>query len=897
MPDRRPDPEELLARVQAEETRRRRGKLKVFFGAAPGVGKTYAMLEVARSRRAEGADVVIGWVETHGRAETERLLEGLERLLPRELSYRGQRLFEFDLDAALERRPTLVVVDELAHTNAAGSRHTKRWRDIVELLDAGIDVFTTVNVQHLESLNDVVASITGVVMRETVPDSVFDEAEEVELIDLPPDELLKRLREGKVYHAEMAATAAENFFRMGNLLALRELALRRTAERVNAQVVRYRDEHAIREPWPTAERVLVCVGPSPYAERLVRAARLLAASLRASLTAVYVEKPSQERPQVADRQQLERALALAERLGAETFTLIGEDPAEELLEFARRRNITKIVIGKPPRRGWRTLWGESFVDRLIRASARIDVYVIAGVEQPAARPMRQARVRRSWTGYIAGAAAVAAATALASLLRHFLVHPTNLVMVFLLAVVFVATRYGAGPSVFVSLLSVGAFDFFFVPPHLSFAVADTQYLLTFLTMLLVAVLLSRLTTRVRAQAERTSERERHTAALYTMSRELVRAVGREGVLSVAAQVVRDQLDCQVALFTAEPGGAVALRVALEAAFADSANERGVAQWVADHGRPAGLGTETLPGSQALYLPLLATRGTVGVLGVRPRTAAGTGVEQYHLLETFANQVAFALERVELASEAQEAHIQVEAERLRNVLLSSVSHDLRTPLAAIAGSATALLESEALGTVTRTELARTISSEAERLSRMIGNLLQVTRLESGAVQIEKELQPIDEALGAALTQVEPVLGGRAINVRLPESLPPVPVDGLLLDQVFTNLLENAARHTPPDTPIDVSAWPDGAWLVVEVADRGPGLEAGEEQRVFEKFYRARGGMAPTGSGLGLTICRGIVAAHGGTIWAENRPGGGVAFRFRLPLQESMTPASGPGRPED
>jgi len=877
--------------VQAEEARQSRGKLKIFFGAAPGVGKTYAMLEAARSRHAEGVDVVIGWVETHGRAETERLLEGLERLAPRELSYHGRSLLEFDLDRALERAPALLVVDELAHSNAPGSRHAKRWRDTVELLDAGIDVLTTVNVQHLESLNDVVASITGVVVRETVPDSVFDEAGEVELIDLPPDELLKRLREGKVYLAEMAASAAENFFRMGNLLALRELALRRTAERVDAQVVRYRGEHAIREPWPMAERVLVCLGPSPYAERLVRAARLLSTSLRASLLAVHVETPDRGRLPEADRRQLERAVALAERLGAETASLVGSDPAAEVLDFARRRNVTKIVIGKPPRRGWRTLWRESFVDRLIRTGSPIDVYVISTVEQSTPRLPRSPHPRWRWAGYAAAVFAVAAASLIAAVLRHLLIEPANQVMVFLLAVVLVATRYGQGPSVLASVLSVACFDFFFVPPHLSFAVADTQYLLTFATLLTVAVVLSRLTARVRTQAQRASERERHTAALYTMSRELVRAVGEQGVLRVAAQAVRDQLDSQVALFTVTAEGQVDLRVALEAPFTDSANERGVAQWVADHGRPAGLGTETLPGSQALYLPLLAARGAVGVLGVRPRaTGEIAPLEQFHLLETFANQIAFALERVELASVAHEAHVQVEAERLRNVLLSSVSHDLRTPLAAIAGSAGALLKGEAGGGPMRTDLVRTIAEEAERLNRMIGNLLQVTRLESGAVKLERELQPIDEALGAALSRLEPLLADRDVKIDLPGSLPPVAIDGLLIEQVFGNLFENVAKHTPPGTPIEVSCRREDAWLVVEVADSGPGLAFGEEDRVFEKFYSHQTETSSAGSGLGLTICRGIIAAHGGTIWAANRPRGGVAFRFRLPLHEG---AAAPG----
>lgn len=579
-----PPPDEVLQSARNEQRERRRGLLKVFFGAAPGVGKTYAMLQAARARRDEGTDVVIGWVETHGRRETEALLDGLERLAPRELSYRGRRLTEFDLDGALERRPAIVVVDELAHTNAPGSRHAKRWRDALELLDAGIEVWTTLNVQHLESLNDVVAQITGIVVRETVPDAALDEADEVELIDLPPNDLRKRLQEGKVYIPEMAEQAVENFFRTGNLLALRELALRRTAQRVEAQVQSWRSDHAIRQAWPTAERVLVSLGPSPHAERLVRAARQLAMSLRAELIAVHVETPLATRVSEADRDQLRRALQLADRLGAEVVSLAGEDAVQAIVDFSRQRGVTRIVVGRSPLRWWRA--GTSLVERLMREASGIDLFVVSGEPVAGAGKRRGLRFERApWSSYAASALFTALAGGISWLLSRLLVEPANLVMVFLLAVTYVAVRYGAGPSALSALLSVAMLDFFFVEPHLTFAVKDTQYVLTFLIMLGVGLLISRLAVRVRNQAETARERERHTALLYSLSHELARAAGTDEIVRHAARHIANLLGARVALFLPGPRGSLELRAAVEAAFADSANERAVAQWVQDHGRP------------------------------------------------------------------------------------------------------------------------------------------------------------------------------------------------------------------------------------------------------------------------------------------------------------------------
>jgi two-component system sensor histidine kinase KdpD len=898
MNEQRPDPDALLARMRAEEAQQARGKLKIFFGASAGVGKTYAMLEAAHTRRAEGVDVIVGWVDTHGREETEALLQGLQVLPRRPLAYRGTILYEFDLDAALARRPALILIDELAHTNAAGSRHTKRWQDVVEVLDAGIDVYTTVNVQHLESLNDVVAQITGVIVRETVPDSILERADEVELVDLPPDDLLQRLREGKVYMPRQAERAIDNFFQKGNLIALRELALRRTADRVDDQMQLYRRAHAIAEIWPTTERLLVCVSPSPLAARLVRAARRMAARLRAEWLVVYVETPAHLRLPEADRDRVVQTLRLAEQLGAETATLSGQKVSEELLTYARTRNVSKIVVGKPRVLRWRDRIFGSVVDDLVWHSDNIDVYVLSG-EEDTLRPqaVRTPEPPRDWLAYGWGLAVVALCTVLAWLVLPVFAE-ANLIMIYLLGVVAVAWRYGRGPSIWASVLSVAAFDFYFVSPYLTFAVSDVEYLLTFTVMLLVALVVSTLTVRLRQQAEAARQRERRTATLYAMSRDLASIRDTDGLLAAATRHMREVFESQVVVLLPDASGRLQARRAgrQDSSSRDQrelvldAKELGVAQWVYTHQQMAGRGTATLPSAEALYLPLLASRGAIGVLGVRPAQArALLAPEQVHLLETFASQTALAIERATLAEAAQQAQVEIETERLRNTLLSSVSHDLRTPLAAITGAASSLLEGEAtLDTPTRRELLQMIYEEADRLNRLVSNLLQMTRLESGPIQLDKEWQSLEEVIGVALTRLAERLQAHPLTTHLPEDLPLLPFDSVLVEQVLINLLDNAIKYTLPGTPITISAWADNETVTVEVADRGPGLPPGNEQRIFEKFYRVLRTGVGSGAGLGLTICRGIIAAHGGRIWAENRPGGGAALRFTLPVQGTPPP---------
>jgi two-component system sensor histidine kinase KdpD len=875
--DRRPNPEVLLQRLASEE--RTRGRLKVFFGASPGVGKTYAMLEAAHAQKKEGADVMIGWIETHGRAETEALAQGLERLPARDVDYRGVHLREFDIDGALARKPAVLLLDELAHTNAPGLRHAKRWQDAEELLEAGITVYTTMNVQHLESLNDLVNRVTGIAVRETVPDRVLDAADELEFVDLPPEELLKRLAEGKVYLPERASQAVHHFFRRGNLLALRELALRRTAEHVDADVQQYRREHEIEPTWPVAERILVCVRPNPDSDRLVRAARRMAARLRAEWIVAYVESPAQPSLTQAERRALARTLKLAEELGAKTTSLSGQSVSAALLAFAQQRNVSRIVVGKPLHTRWHDRIRGSLLDEIVRGSGGIEVMVIPGGRREARRPSASAPSRGGGQPlpYLLAAGVVGACTLVCLAMFHRFDN-SNLIMVYLLGVALVATLYGRRPSALASVLSVATFDFFFVPPYLTFAVSDTQYLVTFGIMLVVSLLISTLAVRVRAQAVAAGRREERTQVLYGMSRDLASARTAQDVARALTRRVSEILRGPAEVLLPQANGHLA---SLDEGPVGDRRETAVAQWAFDHRRLAGLGTDTLPGAASLWLPLEGTQAALGVLGVRPADSLLPLVpEQVDLLEALARQAASGLERVRLAEDAERARLAAETERMRSTLLSSVSHDLRTPLATITGAASTLLDPAPLTDEARRELHGAIHDEAERLNRLVTNLLDITRLESRSVEIGREWQPLEELVGTALARLERSLEGRPVTVSIPEDLPLVAVDGLLIEQVLVNLLDNATRYTEPGSPLRVAASVVDGSLLVEVADEGPGLPAGDEERVFEKFYRAARGQQ--GSGLGLPICRAAVAAHGGRIWAENRPRGGVAFRFTLPL---------------
>ncbi|MDH0340813.1 sensor histidine kinase KdpD [Chromobacterium haemolyticum] len=897
MTDSRPDPDALLDELKREELDAQRGRLKIFFGACAGVGKTYAMLAAARAKRQDGAAVLVGVVETHGRKETQEQLADLEVLPPRQIAYKGHELAEFDLDAALERRPQLILMDEFAHSNAPGSRHPKRWQDVEELLAAGIDVYTTLNVQHLESLNDVVGQITGIVVRETLPDHVFDRADEVALVDLPPDELLGRLAAGKVYLPQQAERAVKNFFRKGNLLALRELALRRTADRVDAQMRAYRADQAINPVWHARERLLVCVGSSAGIDKLIRSAKRLAASLDADWIAVYVETPQQRKLSEDQRARVLKGLKLAQELGAETTVLGGSELAPTLLAYARSRNVSKLVLGKSARGGWSRLWRRPLADELSRRSSDVDLFVVAH-EQEDASANAAAKTGgsllfedqdspRSRFGYLAAFVACLLTTALAGLLIPH-VALANDIMIYLLVVVLVSVRYGRGPGMLASLLSVASFDFFFVPPHMSFAVSDTQYLMTFVVMLLVASIISQLTARLRFEANISTYRERRTRALYDLGRELAGALTAAQIVDTAVSRLEPLFAAKVSLFL--PNSGDELRSAGEGR-GDA--DIGVAQWVYDHQQPAGLGTNTLPANAALYVPLRAPMRNRGVIALLPEVTDQAFLpEQQRLLETCAAQIALALERVHYVEVAQDAIVAMESERLRNSVLSVVSHDLRTPLTTMAGLSERLCSSN-MDDGQRAEIAAAIQDEALRMNKLVTNLLDMARLQSG-VKLNKEWQMLDEVVGSALRAAERGLRDRELTLELAPDLPVLEYDAVLLERVLVNLLENAGKYTPPGSHITLAARREGAEVVVSVSDDGPGLPPNMEERAFDKFSRGAAESSTPGVGLGLAICRSIVEIHGGRISARNRSPHGAEFRFSLPAGQA--PALPEERPE-
>lgn len=645
MLDKRPDPEVLLARIKADERKESKGKLKIFFGAAPGVGKTHTMLQDANERLAEGIDVVAGLIETHGRKELETMLSQIEQLPLRKINYHGRVLQEFDIDKAIERKPALLLIDELAHTNLPNSRHIKRWQDVKEILERGINVYTTLNVQHLESLNDIVTQITGVTVRETVPDAILEEADVVELVDLPPDDLLKRLQEGRVYAPEQAELAKQNFFNKGNLIALRELALRITAERVGAQALSYREDQSIQKTWPTTERLLVCIEPNAQAAKLIRAARRMAARLHAEWMAVYVETVKKSKLSEIERHHLENNFRLAERLGGETYTLSGRDVVEELIAFARDRNVTKIVIGKEMRSRIKTFFFGSFVDELLRRSGDIDVYVIQGGYDKSHRflPIIKLEHTSTWQSYLLSVVAVLLCTlfGFAFLPRIGL---STMAMIYLLGVVLVSMRGKRGPAILVSIISVLAFAFFFIPPKLKFVFHNTQYLITHVVMLLVALIVSQLTIKIERQAAIARLRERRTAAMYALSRKLASSRGLEQILQTAVHHIADVFDSHVVALLPDEHGCLLIRANSGEEFVADEKEQSVARWVYDMGQVAGLGTQTLPFVPAVYVPLLGKQAVVGVLRVRPVDPERLAIpEQLHLLETFANQTAFVIE--------------------------------------------------------------------------------------------------------------------------------------------------------------------------------------------------------------------------------------------------------------
>ncbi|MDP3166791.1 MAG: DUF4118 domain-containing protein [Hydrogenophaga sp.] len=883
----RPDPDALLAQVQQEEARAQRGSLKIFFGASAGVGKTYAMLSAAREAQSQGVPVTIGVVEGHGRPETEALARDLPRLPLRSVPYRGHQLQEFDIDAALafgaQHSKALVLLDELAHSNVAGSRHPKRWQDAEELLAAGIDVWSTMNVQHLESLNDIVSGITGIKVWETVPDRLFDEADEVVVVDLPPDELLARLKAGKVYlpraDDNRAERAAANFFRKGNLLALRELALRRTADRVDDEMRAYRQASADQRVWPNREALLAAVGAGLHGEKVVRSTARMAAQLDVPWHAVHVEPPGRPLGPAA-----QRALQLAESLGATTATLSATDTATALVRYAREHNLVRLVLGRRARR-WP--WTRNLGERIAARADDLDL-VQVGLSQttearPAAPPAE--RTETHWRGY-GWAATVCGATALLATPLIDVLELSNIVMLFLLAVVGVGLVHGRGPAVLAAFLGVALFDFFFVPPRFTFAVSDVEYLVTFGVMLVVALVVGQLTAGLKKQAEAATQREHRVRSLYDMSRDLSAALLNTQVAEIGARFLQGEFGARSALLVADDHDRLQT---MEGATAPV--DTAVAQWAFDRGEQAGRGTNTLPASACLVLPLTAPMRVRGVLVIEPTDARPWNMEQRRLLETCASLLAISLERIHYIEVAQSSTVQIESERLRNSLLSAISHDLRTPLTSMVGLADALeLTPPALSEQQR-EVVAAMRQSAQRMSALVNNLLDMARLQAGAVQLNRAWQPLEEVVGSAIAACGSTLAGRAIRVDLPDGLPLLHLDTVLIERVLVNLLENAAKYTPAGTAIDLAARADNDTVTIRLDDHGPGLPKGREERVFEKFERGQRESATPGVGLGLAICRAIIEAHGGTIEGHNREQAGAVegARFVITLPCGRPPS--------
>ncbi|SMH40061.1 sensor histidine kinase [Azospirillum agricola] len=899
-PDRRggrPSPDALLRQAAREE----RGRLKIFLGAAPGVGKTFEMLQTARAKAAEGIDIVVGVVETHGRRETGALLAGLEVVPRRRVEHKGHALDEMDLDAILARRPAVVLVDELAHTNAPGSRHAKRYLDVEELLAAGIDVYSTLNIQHVESLNDVVAKITRVRVRETVPDSILDRADDIEVVDIAPDDLIQRLQQGKIYVPRTAERAIRHYFSPGNLTALRELALRRTAERVDEQLLTHMQAHAIAGPWAAGERLLVCVNEDAAGAALVRYARRQAERLRARWGAIHVETSRALRLTEAERDRIADTLRLVERLGGEAVTVPGRDVADTVIEHALANNVTHIVIARSERPRWSERLRGSVAHSLIRKAGDISVHVIAGDAAGPIPPrtVRTAEARRrpfAWWPYAASTGYVAAALGAGELLQRAMAL-NNMALVFLTAVLASAVTGGLGPSLYASVVSVLAFNYFFLPPLYTLDVSDPENIVALFFFAVVAAIASNLTARVRAQAVTARARARTTEDLYLFSRKLAGVVTMDDLLWATAYQIAAMLKVHVVLLLPEEGGGLAVRAGYPPEDVLAEADLGAAVWAWENNRATGRGADTLPGAQWLFLPMRTGRGPVAVVGIDTGGGKGGGKggglltpDQRRLLDALIDQAALAIERVTLAEAVDRAKLAAETERLRSALLTSISHDLRTPLASILGSATSLNSyGPMLDEAARAELTATIQEEAERLNRFIANLLDMTRLESGAVRPRTGAVDLAELVGSALERARRILAGHRVALDLAADLPMVEVDAVLFEQALFNLLDNAGKYAPAGSLITVRARREGEGRVrIEVLDAGNGIPEQDLDRIFDKFYRVHAqDRQRAGTGLGLSICRGFVEAMGGRVTAGNRADrAGAVFTLLLPEAAAM-----------
>ncbi|AFM39952.1 osmosensitive K+ channel histidine kinase [Desulfosporosinus acidiphilus SJ4] len=882
----RVSPDELLADIEDEA----KGKLTVFLGAAAGVGKTYAMLEVARERLSEGIKLSAGWVEPHARPETMALMEGIPQIAPKEIEYHGKVLKEMDLDEILSIHPQIVLVDELAHTNVPSSRHLKRYQDVEELLAAGIDVYTTVNIQHVESFNDIVAKITGVTVRETVPDSILEHAR-IQLIDISTEALIQRLEEGKIYVPNQAKHALDKFFRPGNINALRELSMRFAAQRVDRQLESYMRVHGIEGPWPASERVMVCISSSPFGERLIRMGKRIAVGMKAELLVVYIDTPSNPLKNENQKDQLSKSLHLAQELDAETISLSGNDVVEELLEVAQKRNVTQIIIGKPGQLKIRERFSSSIVEKVLRQSQNISVHVIPG-DGPKTKEEREnkktgVKKTNDLVPYLTTFVSLAVITVVAWLGSSEL-GLVNTAMLYLLPVLLSAGRYGKRVGIFTSIVSVITYDFFTIPPVLTFTVADLRYLVSFAIMILIGYYLGNLSTRLRIQLINSRQRESQTAALYSLSREIAAVSDLDFVLESVVKKVSDIIRGEVVILVPETNGQLSLRSCsnLETAFEE--NERAVATWVFENNQTAGKGTDTLGGAKGFYLPLVSEQGICGVLGVQQSSSERyLSAEKRRLLDAFASLTALAIARISLVEKAREAQLLNESEKLRTALLNSISHDLRTPLASMIGAVTSLIENDKLFDVTsRQDLLETIKIGAMRMNKLVNNLLDMARLESDMLKLNKEWCEIDEIIKEAIKHIDEGLENkREIICEISNKELLVNVDFILIKQVLTNLLDNAMKYSKPDSRICIIVRNNEKQVEVSVRDWGLPIPPEDLEHIFDKFYRVRSPRQISGTGLGLAISKGIVELHGGKIQAENNSEiGGVTISFTIPLSK-------------
>jgi len=880
--------------ISSLDKKPKRGKLTLFLGVAAGAGKTYAMLEAAKERISEGLDVAVGLINTHGHTETEALLEGMEVISPRCLEYQEKNILEMDLDGVLRRHPQVILVDDLAHTNIQGARHQYRYLDVEELLESGIDVYTTLNIQSVQSLNDTVAQITGIHVKKAVPDRFLDTADQIKLVDIPAEELIRRFHNGKVIVPELVDQGLRNFFRSGNINALRELALRYTARTVGKQIEEYRNQRGIDQPWPVQERVMACISSSPFAVHVLRQARQIASDLNAELISVYVEPPSYSYQSGKELTSLRENLQLAEDLGAKVVTLSSQDVASGIINLARKHNVSQIILGKPLRPRWQDILRGSVVDDIIRGCTGIGVFVVPGhptSKEPTQKEMTKTppREKTGWT-LAFSLLLVALVMLIGKIYGHYL-GLTNIGMLYLLPVVFASASVGLIPSIIVAIVSVLSFDLLFVPPVLRLAVNDVRYLITFAVFMIVAFTTGNMSDRLRLRMREAIHRETRTKELYDLARGLSAVTDLQLLASIVVNHIAETADAEVVMYLPEENSRLRI-VAASTPLSDlvsEPNESDVADWSFRHSHRCGASTDTLPGAKGFYLPVKTEEKILGVLGIKPMKQLTP--EQINILDALAGLAALGITRLELADEAQNIKTLEESERLSAALFNSISHDMKTPLASILGAVSSLVDDGALYNADqKMTLLISIRRGALRMNRVVSNLLDMARLESGYMRLNMDWCDIQDIIGVTLRENREILHNHYVKVEIPEAIRLIKADYGLIEQVLTNLLHNAVKYSPSHTDIFVRVEEAQAYLMVSVIDQGKGIAAADEERVFEKFYRLQSPGNVSGTGLGLSICRGIIEAHGGRIWAKNRPDDGTIVNFTLPVDDTA-PRSG------